>query len=258
LPFLIVLSIAATARDIYSAPALLGFGVLVALWMREAQRSPTRLDALAIGSTRWLVALLCCVYAAFPALLAISGGQPLYLLATGVVLVTTVISMRRSARAQVDGNLHASFGWSYTSYVAAVCVMAVATFPTIDRWQDLPQLARRIHSDTQHSDLALLSPDETTIAMLDNGLGTRFTILTTQAQVSDWFNTHGPMARVLVLLPGHAPGDLTRLLEHFRTIEPPDDGTAGALSSQGTASVERRYELPQGRRYALLAPPDKR
>jgi hypothetical protein len=106
--------------------------------------------------------------------------------------------------------------------------------------------------------------------MLDNELRTPFTILTTQADdpgetaktpqrvVSEWFNTHGAGARVLVLLPGHAPGDLTRLLESFRPGKPPDDGTAGALRSQGVAAVERRYELPQGRRYALLGPPDKR
>jgi hypothetical protein len=102
--------------------------------------------------------------------------------------------------------------------------------------------------------------------MLDNGLRTPFTILnyesdqpgvaarTPQQVVSDWFNMHGPGARVLVLLPGHAPGPLTGFLEHFRRVRPPDDGTAGALRSQGIASVERRYELPQGRRYALLAP----
>ena len=31
------------------------------------------------------------------------------------------------------------------------------------------------------ADLALLSPDETTIAMLDNGLRTRFTVLSTDS-----------------------------------------------------------------------------
>jgi len=37
LPFLALLSVAATARDIYAAPALLGFGVLTGLWACEAQ-----------------------------------------------------------------------------------------------------------------------------------------------------------------------------------------------------------------------------
>ena len=270
LPFLVVLSFAATARDIYSAPALLGFAVLVALWIREAQRSPTFWDSAAIRSTRWLVVVLSCVFAAFPAVLGISSTQPLYLLATGVVLVNTVIATRLSARAQTNGDLLASFRWTYLSYVAAVCVMAIATFPTIDRWQDLPRLARQIQADCVHNELALLSPDETTIAMLDYKLRTPFTILATREDdpgvttktreqvVSDWFNTRGASARILVLLPGHASGDVTRLLEHFRPGKPPDDGAASALKSHGIASVERLYELPQGRRYALLGPPDKR
>jgi 4-amino-4-deoxy-L-arabinose transferase-like glycosyltransferase len=266
IPFLVILSLAATARDIYSAPALLGFAVLVALWIKEAQLLPTRVDSLAMRSTRWVVTLLACVFAAFPAALGIADAQPSYLLATAFVLIFTISAMRLSARAQTNGDLYGSFRWTYMAYVAAVCVMAIPTFPNVDRWQDLPLLAKQIHADSEHSQLALLDPDETTIAMLDNGLRTPFTILNydpeqpgeaskTPAQVvSNWFNTHGPGARVLVLLPGHAPGGLTRLLEHFRHVKPTDDGTADALRSQGIAAVERRYELPQGRRYALLAP----
>jgi hypothetical protein len=60
---------------------------------------------------------------------------------------------------------------------------------------------------------------------------------------------------VLVLLPGHAPGELTALVDRIHPIKAPDDGTAGLLESQGIASLWRRYELPHGRRYALLAPP---
>ena len=259
-PFLVVLSFAATARDIYSAPALLGFGVLVALWMREAQLAPTRLDRWALRWTRWLVTLIALFFAAFPAGLATVAFEVRYVLASLVVLAVTLVALYRSARAQKLGNVRGSFGWSYASYVTAVCVMALATFPTIDQWQDLKKLAGEIHTDTEHSDLALLSPDETTIAMLDNGRRTRFEILNTDAGdtpeqvVSDWFKSRGASARVLVLLPGHATGDLTRLLERFRPIKPPDDGIADALKSRGIGAMERRYELPQGRRYALIGP----
>lgn len=267
LPFLVVLSIAATARDIYCAPGLLGLGVLVALWLREAQLAPTRFDLWGLRWTRWLVMLIGLVFAAFPAALAMTDFEPRYVLAAAVVLVVSPAATYLAAKAQARGNLRASFGWTYTSYVAAVCVMAIATFPTIDRWQDLSKLARDIYTDSQHTHLALLDPDETTIAMLDDALRTRFTVLTTDPDVpgepaktrekvvSDWFNMHGPTARVLVLLPGHAPGELTPLVERFRTVKPPDDGAAGELRSHGAASVERRYELPHGRRYALLGPP---
>ena len=267
IPFLAVLSVAATARDIYSAPALLGLGVLVALWLREAQAAPTRFDMWGIRLTRWLVTLIALLFAAFPASLALTKLEARYVVAAAVVLVVSLTAMYLSSKEQQRGNLRRSFGWTYASYVAAVCVMALATFPTIDRWQNLSKLAADIQSDSRHEDLAVLDPDETTIAMLDDRLRTPFTILNTEPDVpgaptktreqvvSDWFNTHGPTARVLVLLPGHAPGELTHLIERFHPVTPPDDGTADELRSHGAAAVERRYELPQGRRYALLGPP---
>jgi 4-amino-4-deoxy-L-arabinose transferase-like glycosyltransferase len=263
LPFLLVLSIAATGRDIYSAPALLGFGALIGLWMADAQRSPTRLDKWAVRWTRWLVALIVCCFALFPAVLALASDQLLYLVATVVVLAASLTTIRLSARAQRRGELQTSFGWTYASYAAALCVMALATFPAIDRWHDLGQLAERINADSAHRELALLAPDETTIAMLDDGLRTPFTILSTEGNtpervVADWFSTHGSAARVLILLPGHASGELTRLLDRIHAGKTPDDGTAGTLESAGIASLEHRYEVPQGRRYALLGPPTDR
>jgi 4-amino-4-deoxy-L-arabinose transferase-like glycosyltransferase len=273
LPFLVILSVAATARDIYSAPALLGFGVLVALWITDARLSPTRFDARALRWTRWLVTLVGCGFALFPAALAISSRRVIDGVTALAILAVSFIAMRLSARAQGRGDLHRSFGWTFTSYVAAVCLMGLATFPTIDRWQNLALLAQRIHADSANEDLALLAPDETTIAMLDDGLRTKFTILTTDASVSgtsvsradteeqavsDWFNSRGSRARILVLLPGHAAGELTGLLERIHPLQKPDDGKAGTLVAEGMASLLRRYELPQGRRYALLGPPADR
>jgi 4-amino-4-deoxy-L-arabinose transferase-like glycosyltransferase len=268
LPFLIVLSVAATARDIYSAPALLGFALLVALWITDARLSPTRFDKLALRWTRWLVAIIACGFALFPAALALASSQIAYLAATIAALAVTFVATRLSAQAQARGDFPRSFGWTYTSYATALCLMALATFPAIDRWHDLAQLAQRIHADSAQDDLALLTPDETTIAMLDNGLKTRFTILPTDAAapggstvdspeklVSAWFNAHGNSARVLVLLPGHAAGELTRLLDRVHPGQAPDDGTAGTLAAKGVASLLQRYEVPQGRRYALLGPP---
>ena len=274
-PFLIVLSVAATARDIYSAPALLGFGLLVALWITDARLSPTRFDKFALRWTRWLVALIACGFALFPAALALASSRVVYLGATIPALVVTFIATRLSARAQARGDFHRSFGWTYTSYTTALCLMALATFPAIDRWHDLAQLAQRIRADSVKGDLALLTPDETTIAMLDNGLRTPFTVLTTDGAapsgtapgtadsrgntpaqvVAAWFCAHGSSARVLVLLPGHAAGELTPLLDRFHPAQKPDDGTAGTLTTEGVASLLQRYEVPQGRRYALLGPP---
>jgi hypothetical protein len=73
--------------------------------------------------------------------------------------------------------------------------------------------------------------------------------------VHEWLDAHGADARILVLLPGHAPGALSELLARLDDSKPPGDGIAGELIASGTASLVERYELPQGRRYALLGPP---
>ena len=260
LPFLALLSVAATARDIYAAPVLLGLSVLVGLWAGEARGAPSRIDQLAMHSTRVLVAVLACVFAAVLVTLAAAGSGVMYVVAALAVLAVSLTALRFAAQLQRRGDLHRSFLATYIAYTAALCLTALAAFPVVDRWQNLACLAQRIHGDSEHDALALLAPDETTIAMLDRGLRTRFTILTTdsataQQVVSNWFNTHGLRARVLVLLPGHAPGELTRLLERVHHTPSPGDGIAGRLATQGTASIVRRYELPQGRRYALLGPP---
>ncbi|HEV2286987.1 MAG TPA: hypothetical protein VGR80_13150, partial [Steroidobacteraceae bacterium] len=165
-----------------------------------------------------------------------------------------------ATRALRRGDLPRSVIWSYAAYAAAICLAARLILPVVDRWQDLPALAARIHADTLREPFALLDPDETTIAMLDHD-GARFEILTSgaaapPATVGAWFAAQGPAARVLVLLPGHAGGPVTAFLAH-RLPHPaaPGDGVAGALAAAGAARIALRYELPEGRRYALLAPP---
>jgi hypothetical protein len=260
LPFLLLLSVAATARDVYAAPLILGFGVLVALWLDQACRQPTRLDALALRATRWLVAFIACAFVVVLGALTAATSHFVYVVAAIAVLVASIIALRLSSRAQSRGDLYRSFTWTYISYAAALCMAALAIFPSVDRWHDLPGLAQRIHNDSEHNDLALLAPDETTIAMLDHRLRTPFTILTTDEEtpeqaVSNWFKTRGSSARVLVLLPGHATGELTPLLNRVHPVREPDDGTAGTLVAEGIASFVRGYDLPHGRRYALLGPP---
>jgi hypothetical protein len=179
------------------------------------------------------------------------------------MLVLVAHALRRAAAAQGGGDVLQGLRWTYVAYAAAFCITSLVVFPTIDRWHDLPLLASQIHADTEHQSLALLNPDETTIAMLDRRLRTPFTILTTDANpvrkvVSDWFAAQGARARVLVLLPGHAPGELTPLLERARLVRPAGEGIAGELATERVAAIARRYQLPHGRRYALLAPASNR
>ena len=281
-PFLALLSFAATARDVYAAPALLGFGLLVGLWAHDAQNSASRIDRVALRCSRWLLALIAWAFAGALGVFAAAGAVPWL---EGAVAALAVIgsvhgALLLAARGEHADNVQQSVGWIYSGYAAALCIAAVIVLPVIDRWQDLPALARLIHMDTAQQRLALLDPDETTIAMLDFRLATPFTILTTadagaagsaaaargaatpaagistQQLVADWFRTEGPEARVLVLLPGHAPGAVTLWLGRFLRRAPDNgDGVAESLIASGTAALVQRYELPQGRRYALLGPP---
>ncbi|MBW4051204.1 MAG: hypothetical protein HIU85_07035 [Proteobacteria bacterium] len=273
LPFLLVLSAAATARDIYAVPALLGVSLLIALQLSEAQRLASSGRGDPLLWTRRLIAVISCVFAAALAVLGIAGAANAradpalardiagYSGAAAGMLVLVGLALRRAAGAQRQGRALPAFQWTFAAYAAAFCITALVMFPTIDRWQDLPLLARRILSDNAHASLALLNPDETTVAMLDRRIRTPFTILMTdgasrRAAVSRWFAARGNRARVLVLLPGHASGELTPLLEWVHLYHPPGDGVAGELAAEGAASIVRRYHLPHGRRYALLAPPD--
>jgi 4-amino-4-deoxy-L-arabinose transferase-like glycosyltransferase len=261
-PFLVVLSLAATARDVYAAPALLGFALLTALWVHEVQRQPSRIDQLATSLTATLVVILAWVIAGALALLGAAGSiSPVICLAAAVLSVAAAHSMRaRAVEVQREGDLQGSLSWTYTGFACALCVGCIVAFPVIDRWQNLSGLARHIHADCARESLALLDPDETTIAMLDRGFGAYFTIvrsnsLSPEATVSAWLHAHARDGRILVLLPGHASGNLTRLLGRYRTLAPESDGVAGSIESSGAAAIVRRYELPQGRRYALLGLP---
>src|SRR5262249_31791675 len=148
-PFLILLSVAATARDVYAAPALLGLGLLVGLWLHEAEGAPATLDARLVRLTRWLVGAIAWALAGAVLVLGAAGVAP-RLLAVAVALAApsaTLAALACAARAQRQSDLPRSLGWSYAGYAAAICLAALVAVPVIDRWQDLPALARRIHSD---------------------------------------------------------------------------------------------------------------
>jgi 4-amino-4-deoxy-L-arabinose transferase-like glycosyltransferase len=265
-PFLLLLSVAATARDIYAAPAILGFGLLIALWATEIARGdrvhlPTALDRFAIRATGVLVALIA---AAFVAVLGIvAAAEPQSLFTGGVtafaIVGVAIVTLRFAAHSVRRDDVLGSLGWIYMTFAAAFTLGAPAVFPTIDRWQDLPALARQIADDSRANPFALLNPDETTVASLDHGLQMPFVRLDTDTDtaehvVTSWFRAQGPRSRVLVKLPGSGPGAIYRLLDRIHPIPNPGDGIAGALMSEGVAIIVRRYELPQGRRYALLGP----
>ena len=264
-PFLLLLTFAATARDIYAAPILLGFALLIGLWLSElvvGSRRPSlsRLDRFAIHGTNVLVALLACAFAAVLVIFALAapGLSGIHFAINAVVVVAiAAITLLFASNTLRSADPLRGLAWTYTAYAATLTLSGLAIFPVIDRWQDLPSLARNIHEDSREGPLALLDPDETTIAMLDHRFRTQFVVLDTQTNsavnvVSSWLRARGRHAHVLVKLPGRTPGEVKRLLDRIHPTPDPDDGVLGTVASSGVAKVVHRYELPEGRRYALL------
>lgn len=262
LPFLTLLSVAATARDVYAGPIMPGFALLIGLWAGDSS-ARSHLDRLAVRGTWVLVVLLAgalaltlCVFAA-----GASGPVRVVDVVTAVAIVVAIVILLRLAVLQGRrGQLPAAIASTCVAHVAALVLFALAAFPTIDRWQNLGGLALHIYVDAHNHELALLDPDETTIAMLDHGLATRFTILTTgtsdaSVAVRSWLQTGGASPRILVKLPGSGRGELSSMLDAGRGHRSPDDdGIAAMLVNERAAAIVGRYELPHGRRYALLGP----
>jgi len=270
LPWLVILSAAATARDVYAAPAMPGFGLLIALWAvdRGDVRFTSRLDELALSGTRAVIALVTVVFAAFLLLLAAaasgnpdsSPGPALFVAAAVVIALIAIIALWLGGKAQRRHDIDATLRCSFAAYAGVLCVACIAAFPAIDDWQDLPALAAEVQRETIGTPLALLDPDETTLAILDDRVLIPVTLLSShdgdvEEVVSGWFRQHGRRAHILVLLPGHAEGPVSRLLSRLRPVNPPGDGVAGSLAADHAAVIVRRLSLPQGRRYALLGPP---
>ena len=117
LPWLVLLSLAATARDIYAAPALLGFSLLIALWVSESQRLAATPRA-ALRWTGWAVGLVATTFASVVIALAPIGRRtPIVaicdLALAAAVLAGTAFTLRRGAQAQRRREILCSFEWTH-------------------------------------------------------------------------------------------------------------------------------------------------
>ncbi|HEX7417415.1 MAG TPA: glycosyltransferase family 39 protein, partial [Steroidobacteraceae bacterium] len=164
LPFLLLLSVAATARDVYAAPAIPGIALLIARWSQDAGERPSVFDLRALRASRWLVAGVAGIFAGAAALAARTRGPWESMLGIAIAIAALLAAgalLIGAARAARRDELHASFLWTYAAFVASVSIAASALLPAVDRWQDLPSIARAVRADVGGRDLALLQPDET-------------------------------------------------------------------------------------------------
>ena len=255
LPFIVLLSFASTARDIYAAPAAPGLALLIALWALDLDQPQGALDRFALKATRGVVIVVAAVLALTAAAIAVANeADMIELLIPAVIGVLTALGIVNARRLAAGGEYTGSIISTAAVFVVAAVLGSVVVFPAIDRWQDLPAIGRAIHRDNEGRALALLQPDETTLAMLDNSPRTAPVAIRSHADAANWLCRHPADGRILVMLPGHAPGEMSRLLGPLWRVKQPGDGDALSLERSGVATLLVRYELPHGRRYAVMGP----
>jgi hypothetical protein len=257
LPALILLSFAATARNIYLAPALPGFALLVAWWAREILPGPDRWDVGALRGTAAVLLVALTVFVLALTLLAISGWHtmqsPMLFVAISLagLIGAGMLAIRAwaTARSQVVQAQWCLLG----AYCALLIGPASQVYRQVDAWQDLATISHAIQRDAADRPLVLLAPDETTRAMIDMYARTSVGLLMgpVDSALIDRVRAAAaasPSSAFLLLLPrrslsvatllGGAPADDADVL-------PPWIATA-------QLRLTRRYSLPNGRHYALL------
>jgi len=145
----------------------------------------------------------------------------------------------------------------FAAFGVTLLAAAAALFPALDRWQDLGAIVRRVDHDVGDRTLVLYAPDETIVATLDRVLAGR---RQNTAQAKDLDEAQALLQSkeppvFLVKLRGMGRGRVLDQLKRagVKMETTPDTPELRALTTALPLVLERIYELPQGRRYALLA-----
>jgi 4-amino-4-deoxy-L-arabinose transferase-like glycosyltransferase len=254
----LALSFASTARGIYFAPALPACALLIGLWYAESAQTPNRLDRAMLTATFALVAVIFAALVAVAALVASSdSGRPasLYLLGCGAVLAVITLAV---AHRHLRMHRPRSFvTWIFVAYLISFMVTGSVLLPAMDRWQDLSAVVQDVERDVGPRRLVLYRPDETTLAIIDRFThGSRTaTSANTVDDAKRLFDDGGDTEAMLVLLRGHASGALEQRLRSWgiRLPATPSSPELDELATTLGLRAEYVYEVPMGRRYALLA-----
>jgi 4-amino-4-deoxy-L-arabinose transferase-like glycosyltransferase len=270
LPPLVILSVAATARNVYFAPALPGVALLLAWWSREIAASAERWDIRALRVTAALLILGVLVFAGALGLIAADawntmGSHANFILISAIGLAATASLAIRAWTAARDRVLHAQ--WSlFIAYCVLLVGPASQIYRQVDPWQDIGSIARGIQHDAAGKPLILFAPDETIRAMIDMYARTDVGVVPgpIDAAAIDRLRAvagAAPQSLVVVQLPAaHARALSQELAQSLRLrrgppAQPQDaDADADAPRWAGSAGLRlaKIYSLPHGRRYALL------
>jgi hypothetical protein len=254
-PPLVLLSLAATARNIYFAPALPGVALLIAWWAREILPGPDPWDVRALRATAALLLLGVAVFAAALTLLGadVWSAMPRHGTFIAIAGVGLLAAAYFSARAWAAAGEHAVYSqWALLlAYCALLIGPASQVYRQVDRWQDLAKISRAVERATAARPLILLAPDETTRAIIDMYARTAVEGIPGPLDAAGLARVRAaaaaaPDSLFLVQLPHQSPPGLP-----WRTGLQQEAAPPGWIQEANLRLIET-YSLPYGRRYALL------
>lgn len=258
LPPLAVLSVAATARNVYLAPALPGAALLIGWWAQKFREAHDRWDLRALRATAALLLLAVLLVAVVLWIFAVDMWAALdarasYIAISAAGLIAAAVLATHAGSAARHARVVPALGALLLAYCALLVGPASQAYRQVDAWQDLAAIGRALQLDSAGKPLILFAPDETTRAMID--MYARTSVSVVQGPVSDaaieLLNANVrrvPGSLVVTQLPGRSLGPgLPSIAQR--------QGAAADLPwlQQSQLQVLHRYALPNGRRYALLA-----
>jgi len=270
-PTLAVLSVAATARNIYLAPALPGIALLLGWWFAKLATLKDAWDARAVRATSALLVLAALVFA-FAVIVV--GRDSWGLLHTRAAFVAvSVIGLAASASCAVcawraaAGRPQAAASALLLAYCALLVGPASQVYGRVDTWQDLESIGRAVARDAQGRPLVLFAADETTRAFVDLYASTSAAFIPGPIEVRAEESlrrrlAEDPHSVIVAQLPSYNDSPTLRqlagalgLANPFPVVQP--DAPAPPWAADFGLHVEHVYSLPNGRRYALLAAADR-
>jgi 4-amino-4-deoxy-L-arabinose transferase-like glycosyltransferase len=256
LPALLLLSFAATARNVYLAPALPGVALLIAWWGKGIIHDADRWDLWALRATALLLLAATAVLAFAAGVVRFDAGTSLSapamfigLSCLGVILAALLGSRAWNA---AQHNISMAQCALLAAYGALLIGPVAAIYGQVDRWQNLESIARDVRRDTVGSPLLLLAPDETTRALVDMYVSTSVLMVEGPLDESKLIQASTTSADsgafILALLPGRGPPQSPWVTRHLPAAK---NALPAWANFPGLKSL-KEYVLPNGRRYALL------
>jgi len=258
LPGFLFLSLSKTARDVYVAPELLGFAMLLGLWFGCGFDAAQRFDRLCLRFTTVLAILVGALFVALSiAIPLVQGAANLsWLSFAGAFFTVIVIAwlMKRLQRTwpTLSG---AVTGWGFYSFgIVAVCAFL---FPALDRSQDLRPTAQAVAAQFGSRPIAVLREDETIRAYLDFGGNIAATNLRSTDEAVDWLSADTRRVLLVELWTDHvtpaARAKLASWRSSWRNLAPVDVNPSAAELQKRGLQVLWQYEVPGGRTYGVLS-----